>query len=356
MKRREFLGRAAVVPAALAVPSIAQAQTKVKWRMPSSFPSSLSTVQGGAVRLAEKVAELTDGGFEIQAYAAGELVPPLGVLEAVQSGTTEAGYSPGFFYVGKKPALAFDAGVPFGMTPRQHFSWFHHGGGKELLDEVYAAFNMVSIPAGNTGAQMGGWFRKPIDSITDLKGLRIRAAGYLGYIYSDLGAVPQQIAIGDLYPAMERGTLDAVEFTSPTDDETLGLNKVSKYYYAPGILELGASLGLMINKDAMASLSPAYKAALEMACAWTYSDMLARYDSLNVAALRRLIAGGAELRAWPDEVMSAMRKSADKLFTEQGEADPDFKRIHEHWRAFLDDQLRWMSVNDVAAENVLIRG
>ncbi|WP_118135494.1 TRAP transporter substrate-binding protein [Oceanicella sp. SM1341] len=356
MKRREFIGRAALVPAALATPAIARAQTGVRWRMPTSFPSSLATIQGGAVRLAEKVAELTDGGFRIQAYAAGELVPPLGVLEAVQTGTTEAGYSPGFFYVGKKPALAFDAGVPFGMTPRQHFAWFHHGGGGELMAEVFAPFNIVTIPAGNTGAQMGGWFRKPIDSVADLQGLRIRAAGYLGYIFADLGAVPQQIAIGDLYPAMERGTLDAVEFTSPVDDETLGLNKVAQYYYAPGILELGASLGLMVNKDALAALPPAYAAALRTACAWSYSDMLARYDSLNVAALRRLIASGTELRAWSPEIMAAMRGSAEKLFSEQAEADPDFGRIHTHWRAFLDDQLRWMSVNDVAAENVLIRG
>jgi TRAP-type mannitol/chloroaromatic compound transport system substrate-binding protein len=356
MKRRNFIGGAALIPAALATPALAQSQTSVKWRMPSSFPSSLATIQGAPVRIAQKVAELTGGGFEIQTYAAGELVPPLGVLEAVQTGTTEAGFSPGFFYVGKKPALAFDAGVPFGMTPRQHFSWFHQGGGKELLDEVYGAFNIVSIPAGNTGAQMGGWFRKPIESIDDLKGLRIRAAGYLGYIFSDLGAVPQQIAVGDLYPAMERGTLDAVEFTSPVDDETLGLNKVAKYYYAPGVLELGASMGLMVNKDAMAELPPTYQSALKIACAWSYSDMLARYDSLNVAALRRLIAGGTELRSWSPDILDAMKKSSLKLFAEQSSADPDFKRIHEHWQDYLDDQLRWMSVNDAAAENVLIRG
>ncbi|WP_158970101.1 TRAP transporter substrate-binding protein [Chachezhania sediminis] len=356
MKRRTFLGAAATMPAALAAPAVATAQTTVRWRMPTSFPSSLATIQGGAVRLAEKVAELTDGGFEIRPYAAGELVPPLGVLEAVQTGTTEAGFSPGFFYVGKKPALAFDAGVPFGMTARQHYSWFYHGGGQELLDGVYGAFNVVSFPAGNTGAQMGGWFRKPIDSMADLKGLRIRAAGYVGYVFADMGAVPQQIAIGDLYPAMERGTLDAVEFTSPVDDETLGLNKVAKYYYAPGVLELGASLGMMVNRDALSALPPAYAAALKAACSWSYLDMLARYDSQNVAALRRLIASGTELRAWSPDILAAMRVSTDKLLAEQSAADPDFKTIYAHWKAYLDDQLRWMSVNDVAAENVLIRG
>lgn len=358
MKRRNFLAGSAALPAAatLLSPAVARAEAKVRWRMPSSFPSSLQTIHGGAVRMAERVEQLTDGAFVIQTYAAGELVPPLGVLEAVQTGTTEAGFTPGFFYVGKKPALSLDAGVPFGMTPRQHFAWFHHGGGRELLAEVYDAFNIVSVPAGNTGAQMGGWFHKPVEQISDLEGLRIRAAGYVGFIFSQLGAVPQQIAVGDLYSAMERGTLDAVEFTSPVDDETLGLNKVAKYYYSPGILELGASLNTMINKDAYADLPESYKVALQTACAWSYSDMLARYDSLNVAALRRLIAGGTELRAWSPEIKDAMRAAADKLFAEQSAADPDFKRIYEHWKSFLDDQLRWMSVNDGAAANYLQNG
>ncbi len=355
MKRRSFLAAGAVAPAALAAPVVARAQTRVQWRMPTSFPTGLATIHGGAQYMAERVSQMTDGGFTIRVFAGGEIVPPLGVLEAAQTGAVECGFTAGFYYLGRMPALLFDTGAPFGMTPRMHLAWMRQGGGKELMAELYEEFNVVSFPAGATGAQMGGWFRNPINSVEDLRGLRIRAAGFLGNIFADLGAVPQQIPGADLYPAMERGTLDAVEFVGPYDDERLGFNRVARYYYAPGVLELNASIGFVANREAFNALPDSYKAALEAACTETYSEMLARYDALNVPALRRLVESGTELRSWSTEIMTAMRQSNDRLIEQQAEENETFRRVYSAWKEFLDDQLLWSSVNDGAALNFLMR-
>jgi TRAP-type mannitol/chloroaromatic compound transport system substrate-binding protein len=355
MERRKFLVAGAVAPAALSAPAVARAQSRVQWRMPTSFPTGLSTIHGSAQYLAERVSQLTDGGFSIRVYAGGELVPPLGVLEAAQGGTVECGFTAGFYYLGRMPALLFDTGVPFGMTPRMHLAWMRHGGGMEMMRELYEEFNVVQFPAGATGAQMGGWFRQPIDTVEDLEGLRIRAAGFLGNIYADLGAVPQQIPGADLYSAMERGTLDAVEFVGPYDDERLGFHQVAQYYYAPGVLELNASICFIANREAFNDLPANYQAALETACTETYSEMLSRYDSLNVPALRRLVSSGIELRSWSTEIMSAMKQSNDRLLEQHADENEDFRRVYSEWRSFLNDQLLWLSVNDGAAQNFLLR-
>ncbi|MEX2374201.1 MAG: TRAP transporter substrate-binding protein DctP [Dehalococcoidia bacterium] len=358
MQRRDLLKGAiagSVTGAAtLAAPAVARAQTRVRWRMPSSFPQVLDTVYGGGVFISERVAELTDGNFEITPYAAGEILPPLGILDGVGEGSTECGVTAGFYYLGAKPALVFDTGVPFGLTPRQHMAWMQHGGGLEIMRELYDEFNVVQIPCGNTGAQMGGWFRNPIETLEDLQGIRIRAAGYLGEVYAALGAVPQQIPGSDLYPALERGTLDAVEFVGPYDDEKLGFHKVAKYYYSPGVLELGASLCFLANKEAWEALPSSYQAALQSACSEAYVDMLAKYDTRNIEALRRLIAGGVELKSWSDEIMQAMQTETDRLLEEQAAGDDEFRRVYDEWKAFKNDQLLWASVNDFAAESFVI--
>jgi len=362
MKFSKVLGCAITVlfvAATLASLSLAQDETtakvKVRWRMPTSFPTVLDNLHGGGVMLTERVSALTDGGFKITPYAAGELLPAFGVLEGIQTGSVEAGYSGGFYYLGKNPSLLFDTVVPFGMTPRQHYAWMMEGGGLEMMREVYAEFNTINIPCGNTGAQMGGWFRKPIDSVDDIKGLRIRAAGLTGAIYADLGAVPQQIPPTDLYPAMERGALDAVEFVGPYDDERLGFHKVAKYYYSPGVLEAGTSFSLMVNKDSYEALPSSYQAALQSACAEVNSRTLARYDDLNVKALRRIVNGGVELRAWNEDIMIAMKESADNVMGKMAEDSAQFAAIYKKWKDYRDSQLLWTSVNDTAAENFLIR-
>ncbi|AYQ27756.1 MULTISPECIES: TRAP transporter substrate-binding protein [unclassified Polaromonas] len=355
MQRRRLLSAATVGAAAatMAAPSFAQSQPVVRWRMPSSFPKALTTVFGGAQSIATLVSSMTDGKFTITPFGAGEVVPPLAVLDAVQNNTTECGHTAGFYYIGKEPALVFDTGVPFGMGPRQHDAWMNHGGGLELMGEIYNRFNVVQIPCGNTGAQMGGWFRKEIKTPEDFKGLRIRAAGFLGHVYAKLGATPQQIPASDIYPALEKGVIDAVEWVGPYDDEKLGLNKVAKYYYAPGVLERGASLCFIVNKTAWAGLPPGYQAVLKAACAQSATDMLAKYDALNIPALKRLIGGGAKLGYWSKPIMEAMQKASNAVMQEQSAANETFRKVHTQWKAFLDEQILWSSINDGAAEQFL---
>ncbi|HEY4373147.1 MAG TPA: TRAP transporter substrate-binding protein DctP [Burkholderiales bacterium] len=356
MSRRQFLRGAAAAAGAVAG-SAAWAQSApagtVRWRMPSSFPKSLDTVWGNAVMIAERVRRLTDGKFDIQPFAAGEIVPPLQVLDAVQNNTTECGHTAGFYYLGKEPALVFDTGVPFGLTPRQHNAWLAYGGGMALMREVYAKFGVVQMPCGNTGAQMGGWFRKEIKSVSDIKGLRIRTPGFLGMVYSKLGAVPQQLAGGDVYPALEKGTLDAVEWVGPYDDEKLGFGKVAKYYYGPGVLELGASVCFIVNQKAWDTLPPLFKEALQSACAEAGADMLAKYDANNIIALKRLIAGGVKLSSWPDAVMKAMQRATGEVARELAGKDPLFAKVYAQWRTFRNDQQLWSAINDGAAERFL---
>jgi TRAP-type mannitol/chloroaromatic compound transport system substrate-binding protein len=358
MQRRHLITTsAAAAAAAVAAPARAQGtQPTIRWRMPSSFPKALGTVFGGAEAIAQKVAALTDGRFTITAHGAGELVPPLAVLDAVQAGNVECGHTAGFYYIGKEPALVFDTGVPFGMSPRQHSAWMYHGGGLELMREIYAKFNVVQIPCGNTGAQMGGWFRKEIKTTADFKGLRIRAAGFLGHVYTKLGAVPQQIPASDIYPALEKGTIDAVEWVGPADDEKLGLAKVARHYYSPGVLERGASLCFIVSRPAWDGLPASYKAALEAACFQAGADMLAKYDATNVPALRRLVGSGVKLSAWSRPIMDAMRRANDEVMKEQSAANDTFRKVHEHWSKFLADQVLWSSVNDGAAEQFMISG
>lgn len=354
MKRRSILSAVSVggvgSAAMLASPAFAQSQPVVRWRMPSSFPKTLTTVFGGAQSIASLVSSMTDGKFTITPFGAGELVPPLAVLDAVQNNTTECGHTAGFYYIGKEPALVFDTGVPFGMSPRQHDAWMAHGGGLELMAEVYQRFNVVQMPCGNTGAQMGGWFRKEIKTPADFKDLRIRAAGFLGHIYTKLGAVPQQLPASDIYPALEKGVIDAVEWVGPFDDEKLGLNKVAKYYYAPGVLERNASLCFIVNKTAWAGLPASYQAVLKAACAQSASDMLGKYDANNVPALKRLIGSGTKLGYWSRPIMEAMQKASVVVMQEHSANNEVFRKVYTQWKAFLDEQVLWSSINDGAAE------
>jgi TRAP-type mannitol/chloroaromatic compound transport system substrate-binding protein len=355
MNRRDLMKLGAAGAAtAVAAPAIAQSQPTVRWRMQSSFPKSLDTVFGGATTIAQKVAKLTEGRFELQAFSAGEIVGPLQVLDAVQNNTIECGHTAGFYYIGKMPALMFDTGMPFGMTPRQHNAWMRYGGGLDLMRELYRQFNVVQIPCGNTGAQMGGWFRKEIKSVDDLKGLRMRAAGFLGTVFGKLGVVVQQIGAADIYPALERGTLDAVEWVGPYDDEKLGFHKVASHYYAPGVMELGASLALIVNQAKWNELPQQYKDALEAACAEANLDVLAKYDAYNIQALRRLLALNVKLAFWPNEVMKALQAAANEALQEMAAKDATFARVFQQWKAFRDDQILWSSINDGAAERFLM--
>jgi TRAP-type mannitol/chloroaromatic compound transport system substrate-binding protein len=360
MKRRAFLKGAGVSAAAgiasptIVSPAIAQSQPTVSWRLASSYPKSLDTLFGACTYLSEAVAAVTDGKFKIQVFATGEIVPALQVADAVTTGTVEMGHSGSYFYSGKDTAFAFGTVIPWGPNSRQMQAWLFHAGGLELLNEFYAKFNIYNLPAGNTGAQMGGWFRKEIKSAADLQGLKMRIGGLGGNVLQKMGVVPQQLGAGDIYPALERGVLDAVEFVGPYDDEKLGFAKVAPYYYYPGFWDGSAELSFFINLEKWNSLPPAYQKVLKTCAAAAGHDMQAKYDALNPAALKRLIAGGAQLRPLPNDILKASYKITKDLYAEMSAANPNFKTIYDHLWAFQQDSLRYWSISDFSFDYMSI--
>jgi TRAP-type mannitol/chloroaromatic compound transport system substrate-binding protein len=296
--------------------------------------------------LAKYVSELTDGRFEIQVFPAGELVSGLAVLDAVQNGTVELGHTSGYYYIGKEPALAFDTGIPFGLNARQHEAWLTHGGGLALVRETMAPFNIWSIPSGNTGAQMAGWFRKEINSVEDLKGLKFRTAGLTGQILARVGVVAQLIAAGDIFPSLERGTIDAAEWVGPYDDERLGLQKVARFYYAPGWQESSTQVSLLVGRNHWDGLPRAYQAVLEAACGTVKSWMLSKYDNENPAALKRLVAGGAQLRLFSRDILNALFNAAELHYVELAGKNAQFKKLYDSWLPYRREETSWFRVNE----------
>jgi TRAP-type mannitol/chloroaromatic compound transport system substrate-binding protein len=353
MERRRFLksAGAGVASGVVAAPAIAQGQPQLRWRMASSFPKSLDTLFGTAEHLATRVSRITEGRFEIRVFAAGEIVPPLQVLDAVQNGTVECGQTASYYYIGKNPALAFDTALPFGLNCRQQNAWMYYGGGLQLMRDLFRQYNIITFPCGNTGTQMAGWYRKEIKSVADLKGLKMRVAGLAGQILERLGVVPQQIGGADIYPALERGTIDAAEWVGPYDDEKLGFYKVAKFYYYPGWWEGSAMLSIYVNAKHWAALPKAYQEALEVACAEANVNMVARYDARNTEALRKLVSGGAQLRAFPQPVMEACYKVAQELYAELSAKSAEFKKIYDAWSKFRDDQYLWFRVAENTFDN-----
>jgi TRAP-type mannitol/chloroaromatic compound transport system substrate-binding protein len=319
---------------------------EVKWRLQSSFPKSLDTIHGAAEGIARRVSEATGGKFQIAVFAAGEIVPPLQVLDAVQNGTVQAGHTGSYYYYGKDPTFALATAIPFGLNARQQQAWMYDGGGLELIRELYAQYNCINFPSGNTGAQMGGWFRREIHSLDDMKGLKMRIAGLGGVVMSRIGVVAQQIGGPDIYPSLEKGTIDAAEWVGPYDDEKLGFYKIAPHYYYPGWWEGGPALDLIVNLDAWKALPKQYQAVLEAAAAEASLQMLAKYDAVNTQAMKRLIAKGVQLHEFPPDVMRAAYIEASKLYDDIGKTNPRFKKAYESMRAFRDDIVPWHSLAD----------
>lgn len=357
MKRRNFLTTAAIggVAAGLAAPAIAQTAPKVSWRLTSGFPKALDTIYGAADDLAKYVSEMTDGNFQIQPFPAGEIVPMPEAADTVSAGTVEMTHTASYYYWGKDPTYALGTAVPFGLNVRGLNAWNYDGGGIDMMNAFYAKQNLIGFPGGNTGCQMGGWWRKEINSLADLQGVKMRIGGMGGKVMEALGVVPQQIPGGEIYPSLERGTIDAAEWVGPYDDEKLGLNKVAPYYYYPGFWEGGAMLHFMINLAKWNELPPAYQAILKAGAAQANATMLAKYDFRNPTALRNLIAGGAQLRPYPEEVMTKAFEEANKLYATLSAENADFKTIFESQQAYRNEANLWNQVAEYTFDTFMIR-
>ncbi|MBE9232964.1 TRAP transporter substrate-binding protein [Cuspidothrix issatschenkoi LEGE 03284] len=319
----------------------------IKWQMATSWPTSLETIFGGAQVLAERVKALTNGKFIIEPRAAGEIAPGLEVLNVVSQGAVQAGHTAAYYYIGKSPALAFSTSVPFGLNAQQQNAWLYEGGGLAKLQEIYARkFNVIQFPAGNTGTQMGGWFRNEVKTLNDLKGLKMRIPGLGGQVMAKLGVTVQTLPGGEIFQALQTGAIDAAEWVGPYDDKKLGLNKVAKFYYYPGWWEPGPTLEVQINLDEWKKLPPQYQAALETAAYQSNTTMLARYDARNSEALEKLLKTGVQVRPYSQEILEAAEKASFALYDEFAAKDADFKAVYEIWKPFRDRIYAWNNLNE----------
>ncbi|MET0630801.1 MAG: TRAP transporter substrate-binding protein [Xanthobacteraceae bacterium] len=357
MKRRQFLKAAGLGAAATAIakPAIAQSTPTIKWRLAASWPKSLDTLFGACETLSKYVAEATDNKFQIQPFAAGEIVPALQVLDAAQNGTVEMCHTATYYYIGKDPTWALFCAVPFGLNTRQQNAWFYDGDGMKLMNEFGKKYNVHSLVGGNTGAQMGGWFRKEIKTVDDLKGLKMRIGGWAGKTLQKLGVVPQQLAGGDIYPALEKGTIDATEWVGPYDDEKLGFHKVAPYYYYPGWWEGGTAQHFMINLPTWNELPKNYQAIVAAAAGFANVEETGRYDARNPAALKRLVAAGTHLRPFSQPIMEACLTASNEVNAETSAANADYKKVWESVHAFRNDEYLWWQVAEYSYDTFMIR-
>ena len=343
MERRSFVHGAGLagILAAGAAPAITHAQQNIRWRLTSGFPKPLDTIYGAAETFAKKVSEMTGGRFQISVHAAGEIVPMPALVDAIQAGTVEMGHTAPYYYFGKDETFALGTAIPFGLNSRQMTAWSYEGNGLRLMREFYRPYNIMSFPGGNTGAQMGGWFRKEIKSAADFRGLKFRIGGFAGRVLERMGVVPQMIPGGEIYQALEKGTVDAAEWVGPYDDQKLGFNKVAPNYYYPGFWEGGPQLDFYVNTKAYDSLSAEYKAIIESACAYAHVDMQAKYDARNPVALKQLVGAGTKLFRFPKDVMDLAFKEAQAVYSEVAARNPNFRKVYEDYSKFRADQNLW---------------
>ncbi len=357
MKRREFLKVAGVgaAGAVIAKPAIAQSMPELKWRLTTSWPKSLDVPFSAGETMSKFVAEATDNKFQIQVFAGGEIVPPFSVVDAVGNQTVEMGHTAAYYFFGKDPTFALLCSVPFGLNSRQQNAWFQDHGGTEMVNDFTKKFNLYSLAGGNTGTQMGGWFTKEIKTVDDLKGIKMRIGGWAGKTVAKLGVIPQQIPGGDIYPALEKGTIDAAEWVGPYDDEKLGFYKVAKYYYYPGWWEGGTTLHFFINTEKWNSLPKTYQAIITAAAGYADMDVQAKYDARNPQALKRLVANGTILRPFSQEIMEACLKASNEVNAETSAANADYKKILDSQFAFRNDENLWWQVAEYGFETFMIR-
>lgn len=354
MERRSFVKHAGVagILAAGTAPAV-HAQQSIRWRITSSFPKSLDTLYGAAEVFAKQVTTASGGRLNVTAHPPGELVPAFGVVDAVQKGTVEGGHTAPYYFFGKDETFALDCAVPFGMNSRQMTAWMYHGNGLKLTRDFYRQYDIVNFPAGNTGVQMGGWYRKEIKSVEDLKGLKFRVGGFAGRVLERLGVVPQNIPGGEIYPALEKGTIDAAEWVGPYDDLKLGFYKVAKNYYYPGFWEGGPQLSIYLNAKTWEALPADLKAIVEAAASHAHVDMQARYDALNPQALRKLIAEGTRVAALPRDVLQASFKAAHEVYAEVSAKNQNWAKMWADYSRFRGEQYQWFNYAERSYDNFM---
>ena len=342
MDRRSLIKNAGIagILAAGIAPAV-HAQAAVRWRCASSFPKSMDTIFGTSEVFVKRVSDMTGGRFQISMHASGELIPAFGVVDGVQSAAVEMAHTAPYYFYGKDPAFCLGCSVPFGMNTRQQNAWMYEGNGMKLMRAFYAKYNIINLPGGNTGAQMGGWFRKEIKSIADLKGLKFRTNPFAGKVLEPFGVIAQSTSGADLYPALDKGSLDGVEWVGPYDDQKLGFNKVAPFYYYPGWWEGSAEIDFYINSKAWEGLSAEYKAIVEAAAAQANLSMTAKYDAKNPIALKQLVDSGTKLRPFSQDVMNAAFKSARQIYSDLNHSNPEWKKIYPDWVKFLGDENAW---------------
>ncbi|MDY0745687.1 TRAP transporter substrate-binding protein [Paucibacter sp. R3-3] len=355
MERRSFVRGAGLagVLAAGAAPAIVHAQANVRWRLASSFPKSLDTLYGAAELFAKKVGEMSGGKFQISVHGAGEIVPALGVVDGVQAGTVEMAHTAPYYFFGKDPTFALGCAIPFGLNSRQMTSWMVEGNGLKLMREFYRNYNIINFLGGNTGAQMGGWYRKEIKSAADIKGLKMRIAGLAGRIFERMGGVPQNLPGGEIYSALEKGTIDAAEFVGPYDDLKLGFNKVAQNYYYPAWWEGGPQVDFYVNTKAYEGLSAEYKAIVEAATAMGHIELQAKYDAKNPAALKQLVGSGTKLFRFPKDVMDAAFKESMAYYAELSASNPAWKKVYEDFNVFRRDANLWFRFTEAGFDDFM---
>lgn len=355
MDRRSLIKNAGIagVLAAGVAPAVVNAQAAVRWRLASSFPKALDTIFGGAEEFAKQVKAMSGGKFEISTHAAGELMPAFGVVDGVQNGTVEMCHTAPYYFFGKDETFALGCAIPFGLNSRQMTAWMYEGNGLKLMREFYAKYNIINFPGGNTGAQMGGWYRKEIKSVADIKGMKMRIGGFAGKIFERMGGVPQNIPGGEIYQALEKGTIDAAEWVGPYDDQKLGFNKVAPNYYYPGWWEGGPQLDFFINQKAFNALTPEFKAIVENAAAYAHVDMQAKYDGRNPKALKELVGSGAKLHPFPADVMNLAFKESMALYAEISAKNPSWAKVYADYSKFRADSNLWFRFTEARFDNFM---
>jgi TRAP-type mannitol/chloroaromatic compound transport system substrate-binding protein len=351
MDRRTFIRRAGFGAAAVAAGPLAPAVwakgERIRWRMVTSWPPGMPILQTGAEHFAQRVASLSDGRLSIQVFAGGELVPPLGVFDAVSQGTVQCGHSASYYWAGKSPAAQWFTCVPFGLNAQGMNAWLYSGNGLSLWEEVYAPFDLIPRPAGNTGAQMGGWFNKEIRSLADLNGLKMRMPGLGGKILAKAGGAVVLLPASDIYTALERGTIDATEWVGPAHDCRMGFQRVAKYYYSPGWHEPGSVLELIVSRKAYEGLPADLKAVVDTAAAELNVTMLSEFEAENARALNGLIKEQkVSLRTFPPEIMKELRGIAQDSLEEEAAKDVIARKVHEDFKAFRGLLSEWSRVSE----------